>query len=147
MQAGQLRPKDLLSDILLLLENLVRAEILFALYIAFEVYANPLQTVSLTEFFADGAHQFLALAVLLLGISAALANVSTQHYSQLLKQTAGQLKVYSEWLLGRNLLGRAINDPNSCLLYTSKPAPPLPMFNATLTMAGAPTTVGEGTCV
>ncbi len=120
LQAGQLRPKDLLSDILLLLENLVRAEILFALYIAFEVYANPLQTVSLPEFFADGAHQFLALAVLLLGISAALANVSTQRYSQLLKQTAGQLKVYSEWLLGRNLLGRAINDPNSMRLSRQK---------------------------
>ncbi len=120
LQAGQLRPKDLLSDFLLLLENLMRAEILFALYIVFEVYANPLQTVSLTEFFADGAHQFLALAVLLLGISAALANVSTQHYSQLLKQTAGQLKVYSEWLLGRNLLGRAINDPNSMRLSRQK---------------------------
>lgn len=120
LQAAQLRQKNLWSDFLLLLENLVRAEILFALYIAFEIYANPTQTVSLKGFFADGAHQYLGLAVLLLGISAGLANVSTQHYSQLLRQTADQLKVYSEWLLGRNLLGRAINDPSSMRLSRQK---------------------------
>jgi class 3 adenylate cyclase len=120
LQAAQLRPKNLWSDFLLLLENLVRAEILFALYVAFETYSNPTQTVSLIEFFADGSHQFLALAVFLLGISAGLANVSSHHYSLLLRQTADQLKVYSEWLLGRNLLGRAINDPNSMRLSRQK---------------------------
>ncbi len=120
LQAAQLNQKNLWSDFLLLLENLARAEILFALYIAFEIHANPGQTVSLNEFFADGAHQFLALAVLLLGISAGVANVSTQHHSLLLRQTADQLKIYSEWLLGRNLLGRAINDPNSMRLSRQK---------------------------
>jgi len=120
LQAAQLRRKNLWSDFLLLLENLVRAEILFALYVAFETYSNPTQTVSLIEFFSDGSHQFLALAVFLLGLSAGLANVSSHHYSLLLRQTADQLKVYSEWLLGRNLLGRAINDPNSMRLSRQK---------------------------
>jgi adenylate cyclase len=120
LQAAQLRPKNMWSDFLLLLENLARAEILFAMYIAFEMFSNPTQTVSLNEFFADGAHQFLGLAVLLLGISASVANVSSQRYSLLLRQTADQLKVYSEWLLGRNLLGRAINDPNSMRLSRQK---------------------------
>lgn len=120
LQAAQLSSKNMWYNFLLLLENLVRAEILFALYVAFEIHANPTQTISLNEFFADGAHQFLALAVLLLGISAGVANVSSQHYSLLLRQTAGQLKVYSEWLLGRNLLGRAINDPNSMRLSRQK---------------------------
>ncbi len=120
LQATQLRSKNMWFNFLLLLENLLRAEILFALYVAFEIYANPAQTVSLSEFFADGAHQFLALAVLLLGLSAGVANVSSQHYSLLLRQTAGQLKVYSEWLLGRSLLGRAINDPNSMRLSRQK---------------------------
>jgi class 3 adenylate cyclase len=120
LQAIQLRPKNLWSDFLLVLENLARAEILFALYVAFETYSNPAQTTSLAEFFADGSHQFLALAVLLLGISAGVANVSSHHYSVLLRQTADQLKVYSEWLLGRNLLGRAINDPASMRLSRKK---------------------------
>ena len=120
LQAAQLNKKNLWSDFLLLLENLVRAEILFALYIAFEIYSNPTQTVSLNEFFADGAHQYLGLAVLLLGISAGVANVSSHRYSLLLRQTADQLKIYSEWLLGRNLLGRAINDPNSMRLSRQK---------------------------
>jgi len=120
LQAAQLRQENPWSNFLLLLENLVRAEILFALYVAFEIYSNPVQTTSLTEFFADGSHQFLALAVLVLGISAGVANVSSHHYSLLLRQTAGQLKIYSEWLLGRNLLGRAINDPNSMRLSRQK---------------------------
>lgn len=120
LQAAQLRQKDLWYDFTLLLENLVRAEILFALYIAFEMYSNPTQTISLNGFFADGAHQFLALVVLLLGISAGMANVSTQRYSVLLRQTADQLKIYSEWLLGRNLLGRAMNDPNAMRLSRQK---------------------------
>ncbi len=120
LQAAQLRKNNLWSDFLLLLENLVRAEILFALYIAFEIYTNPGQTVSLNEFFSDSTHQYLALAVFLLGISAGVANVSVQHYSLLLRQTASQLKVYSEWLLGRNLLGRAINDPASMRLSRQK---------------------------
>lgn len=120
LQAAQLSRENLWSNLMLLLENLVRAEILFALYFAFEMYSNPGQTISLTEFFSDGAHQFLGLAVLLLGVSAGVANVSSHRYSLLLRQTADQLKVYSEWLLGRNLLGRAINDPNSMRLSRQK---------------------------
>jgi len=120
LQASQSRKRYLWDDFLLLLENLVRAEILFALYIAVEITSNPAQTVSLAEFFSDDAHQFLALAVFLLGLSTGIANVTARHYSLLLRQTADQLKVYSEWLLGRSLLGRAINDPNSMLLSRQK---------------------------
>ena len=120
LQAAQPRQRNLWSDFLLLLENLARAEILFALYVAFEITSNPAQTISLKEFFVDGSHLFLALAIFLLGVSAGAANVTAQHYSLLLRETAGQLKVYSEWLLGRNLLGRAINDPNSMRLSRQK---------------------------
>ena len=120
LQAAQPRQRNLWSDFLLLLENLARAEILFALYVAFEITSNPAQTISLKVFFVDGSHLFLALAIFLLGVSAGAANVTAQHYSLLLRETAGQLKVYSEWLLGRNLLGRAINDPNSMRLSRQK---------------------------
>lgn len=120
LQAAQSRERNLWNDSLLLLENVVRAEIIFALYVAVEVTANPAQTISLTEFFADGSHLFLALAVFLLGLSAGAANVNAQRFSLLLRETAGQLKVYSEWLLGRDLLGRALDDPNSMRLSRQK---------------------------
>ncbi len=116
LQATQSRQRHLWSDFLLLLENVVRAEILFALYVAVEISVNPAQTVSLNEFFTDVAHQFLALAVFLLGVSAGVANVTVQRYSALLRETAGRLKTYSEWLLGRDLLGRALNTPEMLML-------------------------------
>lgn len=120
LQAAQPRQRNRWSDFLLLLENVVRAEILFALYVAFEVTSNPAQTGSLGEFFSDGSHAFLALAVLLLGVSAGAANVNAQRYLGLLRQTASQLRTYSEWLLGRDLLGRALDDPNSMRLSRQK---------------------------
>lgn len=120
LQSAQPRQRNLWSDLLLVLENVVRAEILFALYVAFEITSNPAQTVSLKEFFADGSHLFLALAVFLLGVSAGVANVNARRFSLLLRETADQLKVYSEWLLGRDLLGRALEDPNSMRLSRQK---------------------------
>ena len=120
LQAAQPRQRNWWSDFLLLLENVARAEILFALYVAFEVTSNPTQTGSLQEFFSDGSHLFLALAVFLLGLSAGAANVNAQRFSLLLRETAGKLKIYSEWLLGRDLLGRALDDPNSMQLSRQK---------------------------
>lgn len=116
LQAAQSRKRDLWADTLLLLENVARAEILFALYVAIEMSSNPAQTVSLNEFFTDVPHQFLALAIFLLGVSAGVANVTAQHYYVLLRETAGRLNIYSEWLLGRSLLGRAMDSPDSMRL-------------------------------
>jgi class 3 adenylate cyclase len=116
LQAAQVNFIGVFADFLLILENIVRAQILFILYVVFETIANPTQTVSLGEFFSDASHRFIGLATFLLGLSAGFANSNAQRSLTLLRQTAGQLRVYSEWLLGRNLLGRAINDPNSMLL-------------------------------
>jgi class 3 adenylate cyclase len=116
LQAAQVNLVGLFADFLLILENVIRAQILFILYVVFETIANPKQTVSIAEFFKDSSHGFLGLGTFLLGLSVGFANTSSQRYLLLLSQTAAQLRVYSEWLLGRNLLGRAINDPNSMSL-------------------------------
>ena len=108
------------ADLLLVIENIIRAQILFVLYVIFETLSNPAQTTSLSEFFSDASHRFIGLATFLLGLSAGFANTSAQRHLNLLRQTAAQLKIYSEWLLGRNLLGRAINDPNSMRLSRQK---------------------------
>ncbi len=116
LQASQSGRSGRFADFLLIVENLIRAEILFALYVIFETITNPAQTISVTEFFKDASHQFIGLATLLLGLSVGLANANAQRYLGLLRQTASQLRVYSEWLLGRDLLGRAFGAPEALQL-------------------------------
>ena len=116
LQAAQVNLSGLLADVLLIMENIIRAQILFVLYVVFETLVNPTQTTSLSEFFSDTSHRFIGLATFLLGLSTGFANSTAQRRLILLRQTAEQLRIYSEWLLGRSLLGRAINDPNSMRL-------------------------------
>lgn len=116
LQALQSDEKSFFSDFLLLIENVVRAQILFTAYAIFESYTNPTQTVTIVEFFQDPSHVLIGLVTLLLGISVGLADVNARHMLFNLRETAGKLKVYSEWFLGRNLLGRALDDPNAMQL-------------------------------
>ena len=116
LQALQTEKDNFFADAMLVLENVVRAQILFAAYMIFENYTNPSQTTSLTEFFSDPSHILIGLITLLLGLAVGLADVNASRSLTVLQQTAGRLKVYSEWLLGRDLLGRAIDDPNAMRL-------------------------------
>lgn len=116
LQSLQTDEKSFFTDFLLVIENVVRAQILFTAYAIFESYTNPDQTVSALEFFQDLSHLLIGLVTLLLGISVGLADVNARHTLLRLRETAEKLKVYSEWLLGRNLLGRALDDPNSMQL-------------------------------
>lgn len=116
LQALQSGRNSIANNVLLVLENMVRSQILFAAYYIFEIYSNPSQTISLTEFFSDPSHLLMGLATLLLGFSAGLADVNASRFLSSLKETASRLKTYSEWLLGRDLLGRALNDPDSMRL-------------------------------
>ena len=116
LQALQSDEKTVFSDTLLVLENVVRAQILFTAYAIFESYTNPAQTGTVLEFFQDPSHLLIGLVTLLLGISVGFADVSARHSLLHLRETADRLKVYSEWFLGKNLLGRALDDPNSMRL-------------------------------
>jgi class 3 adenylate cyclase len=116
LQALQSGTPSLFSNTVLVLENVVRSQILFVGYAIFESYTHPTQTITLTGFFSDPSHILIGLATLILGLSAGVADVTARSYLSILQDTAGQLKIYSEWLLGRDLLGRAIKDPNSMTL-------------------------------
>ena len=100
----------------LLLESIARASILFFMYGLFEIRTNPAQTASLAIFFRDESHQFIAATTFLLGLGTGLANLMAQSHLRLLKQTSAQLELYSEWLLGRDLLNRMVVNPNSLAL-------------------------------
>lgn len=122
LQAGNIQRTMLTRNGLLLLEDVLRSQILYFSYFVFEMRAAPEQTTSLAVFLSDSSHIFIGLATLLLGLSVGLANVTAQSYLDLLKQTINQLKSYSEWLLGRDLLKRAIGDPSSLSLSLQKRA-------------------------
>lgn len=94
---------------LLVVENVVRASILVVLYASFKVETGA--AASFPAFFADKAHAFVLLAVLFLGAGSGLAAAAEARNLRLLRETGALLKRYSEWLLGRDLLQRAMRDP------------------------------------
>lgn len=97
-------------------EDVVRALILLVMYGLFEVEDEPGKFYSLASFFADGSHQFVALATLLLGLSIGLSSLTARAYLEKLRETSARLKTYSEWLLGQQLLNRLMEDPASLSL-------------------------------
>ena len=116
LQALRLRLSKGFSAPLIVIENVVRTSILFVMYAIYETAANPLQTISVNEFFNDPTHQFIGLAVLFLGLNLGLANLLADRYQGLLRETLAQLKTYSEWLLGRDLLRQTFIDPSALSL-------------------------------
>ena len=103
------------AGVLVVLENVVRASILFVMYAIFESLSDGTRFSS-AAFFADRVHVFIGLATLILGISVGLAALSEHGYLALLRETSTQLQRYSEWLLGKDLLERVIANPEALTL-------------------------------
>lgn len=96
---------------IVIFEEIIRASILVVMYYIFELKTAPQQVISLQVFFSDPSHRFFSAVAILLGLNSGLANLNARKYLDLLRETFAQLKVYSEWLLGRDLLGQAIVNP------------------------------------
>lgn len=107
-----------LSSVLIIVENIIRTSILFSMYAIFESHANPQQTLSWSTFFSDASHVFIGIAIFLIGLSIGLANMSAERHLKKLRQTSAQLRTYSEWLLGRELLVQTFLNPGS--LHTTR---------------------------
>ncbi|MFA5914657.1 MAG: adenylate/guanylate cyclase domain-containing protein [Burkholderiales bacterium] len=103
------------SGLLVVLENVARAAILFVMYAIFESLSDGTR-FSAAVFFADRVHVFIGLATLILGITVGLAALSEHGYLALLRETSTQLQRYSEWLLGKDLLERVIANPEALTL-------------------------------
>lgn len=100
---------------LVLFENLIRTNILLAGYWIFEARTNPLYA-SLEGFLSDDSHVFISMAIMMIGLIVGFGNINAQSSLAILRRTAFQLRVYSEWLLGRNLLSQAVSDPAALTL-------------------------------
>lgn len=116
LQAPREYLKGFFFALLIVLEDVFRASILIAMYYVIELKTNATQNQTLFAFFSDTSHQFLIFVVVLLGLSIGLASLTAEHYLRLVKETSAQLKTYSEWLLGRDLLGKIITDPSALQL-------------------------------
>jgi class 3 adenylate cyclase len=95
--------------LVLLAEHLSRTSILLVMYAIFEWHENT-SINSLEMFLEESSHQFVSLVILLLGFVVGFGYWLAQQYQDTLQATAAQLRIYSEWLLGRELLDRAVAD-------------------------------------
>ncbi len=93
-------------------ENLIRTNILLAGFWAFAVdidhrYASP------HVFLDDPRNLFTVLVILLIGVITGLASATAQTFLTTLQETAHLLERYSTWWIGRDLLSRAVADPDT----------------------------------
>lgn len=98
-----------LGAFFLLIENMVRTSILLVMYIILEYMKDDY--ASLGEFLQDAPHLFIVVAVPFIGLITGVASVNAERYLHILRETAAQLKEYSQWLLGKELLAQAVSDP------------------------------------
>lgn len=97
------------ASALILLENLLRTSILLVMYTILEFITDDY--ASLVEFLASATHRFVVITIPLIGLIIGFAHINAERYLAMLQDTAKQLKKYSEWLLGRDLLAQAVSDP------------------------------------
>lgn len=109
LQQIQLHLPRLIRIYVLLAEHLARTSILLVMYAIFEWHEKPFIN-SIELFLEDESHQFVSIVIGLLGLVVGLGYWSAQRYLETLKETAAQLRIYSEWLLGRDLLDQAVTN-------------------------------------
>src|SRR4030042_6317097 len=92
----------MLKHSVILIEHLVRTNILLATYWIFEVSqefggtATVAQYLSFQAFFADRSHQYIAIVLCLLGLVIGFAHMIAANYLNMLQRTASRLGNYSE---------------------------------------------------
>lgn len=100
---------------LVLAENVLRSAIPLVMYALFEARSKN-TALSLDVFFADRAHDFLAVVLLLLGVLLGFADINLRRSLATVRSLTARLRQYSEWSLGRGILDRAIADERSLSL-------------------------------
>lgn len=100
---------------LVMAENVLRSSIPLVLYAMFEARSKN-SALSLDLFFADRAHDFLAIVLLLLGVLLGFADINLRRSFATVQALSARLRQYSEWSLGRGILNRAIADESTLAL-------------------------------
>lgn len=98
-----------------LAENVLRSAIPVVIYALFEARTRN-AALSWDVFFADRAHDFLAMVLLLLGVLLGFADISLRRSMATVQELTARLRRYSEWSLGRGILDKAIADEDALAL-------------------------------
>ncbi|MBF0350047.1 MAG: adenylate/guanylate cyclase domain-containing protein [SAR324 cluster bacterium] len=109
LQEGVYYTNGTLRNIFTVLENICRTSIILVMYLIFERLSSP-DYATLATYFADTSHTYITITIVLLGFIVGFAKVMMNQYYVILQETAQELKRYSEWFLGKDLLSRAMND-------------------------------------
>jgi len=100
---------------LVMAENVLRSAIPLVLYALFEARSKN-SALSFDLFFADRAHDFLAIVLLLLGVLLGFVDINLRRSFGTVQALTARLRQYSEWSLGRGILDRAIADESTLAL-------------------------------
>lgn len=95
-----------------LAENALRAAIVLVMYALFEALDQPAKA-SLAAFMADASHLYVAASLLALGLVIGIAQSHADGDLRLLRETASQLRRYSELAMGKRVLEAAVADSAS----------------------------------
>ena len=100
---------------LVLLENILRSAIPLVIYALFEAVSGNV-SLSWEMFFADRAHDFLAVVLLLLGVLLGFADATLRRTMATVQELTNRLHRYSQWSLGSGILNKAMTDESSLAL-------------------------------
>ena len=114
LHSAQARRNDVAGG-LVLAENVLRSAIPLVMYALFEARSKG-AALSFEVFFADRAHDFLAIVLLLLGVLLGFADINLRRSLATVRALTTRLRQYSEWSLGRGILDRAIADESTLAL-------------------------------
>lgn len=102
--------------LVIVVEEVTRAAMLVVMYMLFELDTEDLWGGSVAAFFSDASHLFYAWAAFLLGLSLGIRRLLAARSLDLLRDTSERLRLYSEWLLGREFLDRLVADSDALSL-------------------------------
>ncbi|MBU4151384.1 MAG: adenylate/guanylate cyclase domain-containing protein, partial [Proteobacteria bacterium] len=114
-QELKVKNSGFLADLFTMLEHVVRTCILAIMYGIFEAMTEEKYN-SIGLFLSNSSHVFVTVVIILLGIVIGVTAVTGDRYLSLLQATAGQLRKYSEWFLGKEILSAAISDTDTLAL-------------------------------
>lgn len=111
----QLKQQVQFTFVLTIIESMARVNILLVMYWIFEV-SYDVNVMNWNEFLADEAHIFLILTINFIGLLIGIAHYQSETYLTLLRSTGEQLRLYSEWALGKHVLEKAMDDVSALAL-------------------------------
>jgi len=104
-----LAPTRSLRTLLIVMENIVKSFTIFIMYMILEWHMKP-GHMHWESFIHDSAHVYLFIALLFIGTAVGIEDALKQKYNALLQRISRELKSYSGWLFGKDLLEQVFSD-------------------------------------